>query len=322
MLMKKISQTEVIKIFFLFVALLFLISFISFSQTKSEIKKEIDKIVQEARNGNSLLFNTGLISDKFETWILDLIEPYYSDTMIMVRSKVYDIAKTVGMQSADINTRRKVANILLQACKDKNSGISGMASQSLTYFNKTDFNEQAGKNLADLLNCHPAHYTNIIKLVGFVQPTDAENILLYIIATDSTLNPTTRWAIHMALARIGNKEQIAYCVNKVKNIAVNDSVVYDLLPDLIYIRQPEAIDYLIEVLNSDEKNCSSPDPDFDEKILCGYRVMEYLAPIIKNFPLQVGASGDIKGYSYPDALEIARKWFEENKEYELIKYIY
>lgn len=314
--------SKLIKCIVFTLSAVFIFTNLTFSQTKTGIKKEINMIMQAARNGNNLSFKNEYISNKTEAWILGLIEPYYSDTIVMVRSKACDIAQMVGMQLADTITRRKVVNILVQTCKDKDSGISGKASQGLTDFNRNDFDSIAANNLVDLLKIHTAHYSTIIKLVGFVKPSNAEEVLLHHLTTDSALNATTRWAIHLALARMGNEEQINYCLNKVKSVAVNDDVVYDLLPDLVYIRQPETINYLVEILNSDEKNCTSSDPDRDEKIICGYRVMEYLPPLIKNFPLQVGASDDIKGYDYPEALEIARKWFEENKEYELITDLY
>jgi hypothetical protein len=77
-------------------------------------------------------------------------------------------------------------------------------------------------------------------------------------------------------------------------------------------------EYLVTVLNSDEKLCSSSNPGSDVSILCGYRVMEYLAPVVKGYPLKQLPSGDIDTNDYHKALLSARSWFAK-KKYEILK---
>lgn len=297
------------------ILLLMVISTTSLSQ---EVNQEISNIMQAARNGESLIFSKNLINESNSGTILNALEDYYTDTMLMVRSKAYSITKMIGVESMDKKIREKVVNSLCDALKDESSGIIGMASRYLSSFNSSDFNQEAQQKLVDLLDEQPPHYKRIIKLVGFLGVPAYEPQLREVLDNDSTLKASERWAVHLALARLGNQQSLNYCVNKVGSLVVNDDVVYELLPDLVYIRQPQAINYLVEVLNSDEKKCSSPDPDSDMKFVCGYRVMEFLAPVIKDFPLKTKASGDIDGYPYPEALKIARQWFEENKTYELV----
>jgi len=75
---------------------------------------------------------------------------------------------------------------------------------------------------------------------------------------------------------------------------------------------------MIEVLMSDLANCESADNDNPTAILCGYRVMEQLAPAIKNYPLTLDASGDVKTNDYKKSLALVRKWFQENKDIYII----
>jgi hypothetical protein len=79
-----------------------------------------------------------------------------------------------------------------------------------------------------------------------------------------------------------------------------------------------AYDYLITVLNDDTKNCMSPNPNSGAQIVCGYRVMEFLAPVIANFPLKTYEGiNQIKTDNYQAALETARAWFKENPDYKI-----
>ena len=144
---------------------------------------------------------------------------------------------------------------------------------------------------------------------------DIRNIFILPHQTDKV-----KWAAHLALARMGDNTEIAYCIRVVQSKQMNNAIVYNLVPSLIYTRQKAVFDYLITILNSDEKNCNSSNPDNDSRIVCGYRVMEFLAPVIKDFPLQtIPGINQIKTNNYDAALETARKWFKEKGEkYEIL----
>jgi hypothetical protein len=117
-----------------------------------------------------------------------------------------------------------------------------------------------------------------------------------------------RWDALLALARMGDPAAVESCMKKIRRVEAGDDVVYRLMPDLLYLHRPEAVAYLVEVLNSDENLCSSPNPYVEEKILCGYRVMERLVGYLKGYPLKLQASGDVDTNDYTKALEQARKW--------------
>jgi hypothetical protein len=48
-------------------------------------------------------------------------------------------------------------------------------------------------------------------------------------------------------------------------------------------------------------------------MICGYRMMEFLAPIIIDFPYGVTASGDLNTGDYESALLITRDWLKNNQ---------
>jgi hypothetical protein len=107
-------------------------------------------------------------------------------------------------------------------------------------------------------------------------------------------------------------------MQRVSKLPVNDDVVYKLFPDLIYTRQKESIDYMIEALNSDVKTCFTADAEKEVEILCGYRIMEQLAPVIADYPFNLDESGDLQTDDYPSALLTVRNWFRTHKNYTIL----
>ena len=75
----------------------------------------------------------------------------------------------------------------------------------------------------------------------------------------------------------------------------------------------------VGILQDDDCKSASGNPDVDAKILCGYRIMELLAPVIKGYPYKSSASGMIGASIYEEALSVVRKWFADNTEYEIIE---
>jgi hypothetical protein len=57
------------------------------------------------------------------------------------------------------------------------------------------------------------------------------------------------------------------------------------------------------------------DAEKDARIVCGYRIMEQLAPVIAEYPLQLDEFGDLQTHDYPSALEHVREWFLKHKTY-------
>lgn len=147
----------------------------------------------------------------------------------------------------------------------------------------------------------------LLKLMGYLEMRDmAEEIRP--LSSSANTNKRDRWAALLSLARMGDAVSVQALMQRVQKLPVNDDVVYEVFPDLAYTRQPEAINYMITVLKSDEKNCLSADAENETAIPCAYRVMEQLAPVIDGYPLQLDASGDVKTKDYVKALTSVRKW--------------
>ncbi len=131
------------------------------------------------------------------------------------------------------------------------------------------------------------------------------------------INNEIKWAIALALARQGSSEHTNYCVQLANKLPANNNLISYIIPDLIYTRQKQAIDYCVQIINKDSKDCYSPNPDKPEFILCAYFVMELLAPVIMDFPLKTDATGTLVTGDYEKALITARAWFANNPNYKI-----
>jgi len=280
------------------------------------IPELLSSTMQNARSDSYQQLNERPLYDSanIQTVLLEL-QTYYSDTTTAVRAKAYRVLRNAGLASQTINFRQQAVNQLLNGASDEDSGVTGIAIQSLTHFNKEDFDQNAQRKLADLLAVKPPFFDKVLLLTGFVGLNNQIDNISYIINADTLLTNQSRWAAHLALARLGVLTEVSYVVNKVKNFEMNDDIVYELLPDLAYTRQPLAVDYLFEVVNSDELNCEPADPESTQKIRCGYRVLEYLAAILEGFPYEVDDSGDLITDDYRKALADVREWYSNNGNY-------
>ena len=157
--------------------------------------------------------------------------------------------------------------------------------------------------------------------MGYLEIQTSKNDL-YNLSQDQSLGRKDRWTAMLALARMNDEQAITDVLNRVKRMPLTDAVVYDIFPDLVFTRRPEAISFLVEAIYSDAKNCESPNSDNAERIPCAYRIMEMLAPVIENYPLKQNASGDIETTDYTGALQQVRNWFKSYTNYSILRDTY
>lgn len=249
--------------------------------------------------------------------ILQELPVYLNDTVVVVRSKATLIARIVGLKSSAATIRQRAVTQIIRASNDKSSGNVGAALNYLTEFRKADFTKVHRDSLVAVFRRKPPHIDVLAKLVGFLELQELKNEL-FALSQQSTFGRKDRWSAMLALARMNDERAINDILNRVKRMPVTDAVVYEVFPDLVYTRRPEAIAYLVETLNSDAKNCNAADAERASRIPCAYRVLELLAPVIEGFPLKVDESGDVTTNDYPAALQQARDWFAKNPQYTIL----
>lgn len=285
--------------------------------TQSYVNQLTDYFTSVRQGKNADLI--ALLNDrKNENNVFLSIVPYTKDSLSEIRLAAYSLLSTIGQQSKSTPFRQQVVASLTPGWRDKDSGINGVVGSALQQFKQSDFTNPVKDSLRALIQDIPPYYDKLVKLCGSLGMTDQSTIIQSQIQSNFIKSKSDKWAAYLALCRMGNAQAMSYVMTRVKKLGINDDVVYEVFPDLIYTRQREAIAYIIESLNSDAKNCESPNPEISEAIPCAYRVMEYLAPVIKDFPLKTDASGDLAVQDYKTALAQARNWFSSRPNYEIL----
>ena len=253
--------------------------------------------------------------DNSQMGLMEALNEYTADTVPDIRLKIYNLADRIGERSEDQRVRNLAVNILTVGLRDADVGIVGVVSSKLLTYKKSDFSAQNSNQIASLVSSSTPYLGNILKLAGHLELEVTEQ--LRALVSDSQLNNQYRFQAQLALARTGDELSINHITNRLNSIEINDQFIYSMVPQLVYTRQKPIIDFLVMVIQSDELNCYSANPNSDGKILCGYRVMEYLAPIIVDFPIPLDEFGEPDIKDYRAALEEVRAWFDMHPDYEI-----
>lgn len=252
---------------------------------------------------------TDLLKEQNAAEVIRNAASFYTDTLPEVRAKIYYLVARAGTKSSEASVRQQAVEQLVKATTDQEVANIGILWTSLSQFKKVDFSPVATDSLRSSLRIRLPHLDKLLKLIGYLELIDLKETLRPLTYPPSL--PRDRWAALLALSRMKDVEATQYILLRAQKQKVDDNVVYEIFPDLVYTRQREVLDYLITVLNSDEKNCHTADAENEQPVLCGYRVMEQLAPVIIDYPLTLDKSGDIQTTDYAQALTDVRLWFKQ-----------
>ncbi len=295
-----------------------LLIFFGFVAKLSAQQNKLENYFAQTRAGKYPTIPTEIAKPENASNALNTLSIYLNDSTVVIRQRAASLSRYIGTQSNISSIQAKAINQLVIASKDKDNGNVGAALLYLTEFKKKDFSKSNLDTLYAIFKRKSAHLNTLIKLMGYLEIQASKNDL-YNLSHDQSLGRKDRWTAMLALARMNDEQAANDVLNRVKRMPLTDAVVYEIFPDLIFTRRPEAIAFLVEAIYSDAKNCESPNSDSDERILCAYRIMEMLAPVIGKYPVKQNASGDLETTDYPAALQQVRDWFRNNKSYTILR---
>ncbi|MEZ4946410.1 MAG: HEAT repeat domain-containing protein [Cyclobacteriaceae bacterium] len=296
--------------------IMFFILFFPFAGFSQSIPQQFQTYAEQLHQSQSVAAPSALREEKNAKEVIEIAHQYFSDTLSRVRAKMYSLVGEAGVNAKDKNLRQLAVEQLVNASADFEN--LDLLLSKLSAFNKSDFTQPSRDTIVTLFRKKPPYLDQLTRLVGSLQMTSLKDDLM-VLSGPATSNQRIRWAALLALARMGDAEATQSLMKRVQRLPVNDDVVYEVFPDLIYTRQRQAIDYLIVELKNDEKKCTTADAEDETPITCAYRIMELLAPVIEKYPLEVDASGDIKTKDYKKSLATVRNWFEKNSDYKIVQ---
>ncbi|MEQ8581018.1 MAG: hypothetical protein RIC30_07410 [Marinoscillum sp.] len=245
--------------------------------------------------------------------LLDVLAAYEQDTIVRVRSRAYSIARRIGTKSEVPEVRATVVDQLTMGIGDPDGGISGGCSGGLTGFAPDDFSVPVKAQIQAYLLPATPHLDQVAMLIGYLGYDPASASLQGLL--QERLSSTNKWSVRLALARMGDQESVTFIMEKLTAAAVSDNLVYDVVPGLVYTREPAIFEFLEQIIRQDEPLCQSADPDSSRKIRCGYRVLEYMAYAIEDFPIPTDEDGELELDDYEAGLQEVRAWFDSHETY-------
>jgi len=293
----------------------------------------IEQQINAAREKeNSTVLNWGSYGEEEKAAAISSLQTYRQDSLLSVRLKAYDLLYQLSLKSTgndnlqdsipSLKLRQASFQAFLQGLNDEERAVQGYIADRLQTAEAEVYTAEMRNLLVRKLNPRPFYYEELVLALAYLDQTTAISPIINHLRTQSSeMSQMERWQAHIALARLGEQPALDFIVRKAKELQVNDDIIYDIYPTLAFTRQKTAVDILVEQVFNDEQNCSSPDPDSNQKITCAYRILEIIAPVIQDFPIAVDeATGDLASEDYELALEQSREWLRNNKtDYAVIK---
>ncbi|MEQ8686409.1 MAG: HEAT repeat domain-containing protein [Imperialibacter sp.] len=277
------------------------------------MQQPVEVYLEGLRSGKATPFPYESLRKSTIDEVLPVINTNLSDTLDTVRKACFQSLEVMQKSASAPASKQQILALQLQGMEDESPDIVGLSIQNLSSVPVSMFNAPQKTLLIQALDRQAPKKEVLVKMVGTLKDNSAAPVLRQL--TQPGNSAKVRWAAYLALARLGDQTAINLVNNKVRGIEVNDDMVYDMAPSIIYTQQKQLYDYLVELLYSNEKNCESANPDQINAINCAYRILELLAPEIESFPIATTASGDLEASSYQEALITAREWFQSNREF-------
>jgi len=199
---------------------------------------------------------------------------------------------------------------LLSEALRASSARQAKIAQELKSFPREAFGPEVGNQLRRLINDDRAGgRKDYILLAGFL----GEAATVEELAAKSP--PTNlKQVINLARVRTGDAAKRANLLKNVARYPVDDEFVYTVIPLLVYTRQREVIDFIWQQVVTENLACSPADAETPGRIDCAARLVEYLAPIIEDFPVEHDDEGNLLTPDYGKAIAEIRRWYAVHRE--------
>lgn len=243
------------------------------------------------------------------------------DSNDFVLEGILNYSTMLKSSSEDSVFRQKITYDLLQIYKQRKKPLNSYNTfdipselSDLERSKASDFNADARELLGELLQDSLIN-KRILKVVGIAKMQDQiPELRKFLPEGERYRKPSNgrlyflswEWYARLAMARLGDQEQIGYCVEKIESseedIMSNHHAAGDYFDDLIYIKQPEVLPFLFEMLIS--SNEFAGDPIYTTT----YYASNALYKLLEEFP----HDPDVVKYS-EKSLKNLEKWVRENK---------
>jgi hypothetical protein len=272
---------------------------------------------QKTHKSNTQLFESIANVDFDE--VLESFKKHTNDSLAETRMAAYNIIYAQTRKKDNKKIRTQSVTILTKGLKDKDAGIGGLVGNYLSEYAPDEFNTEARYEITQWVKTKPSNFRIVLRLSGYLGIEELIYNYKQMLSDGLITKTYDKWLLYITMARLGDQESLNHIMSKINKLQVSNDVLYEIVPDLAYIRTHETFDYIFQIILSDEKNCLPSNPSLEVPIICAYRAIEAVAKYIENFPIPVGIDGMPEFDDYENDLATVRQWiFEQGNNYQLI----
>jgi hypothetical protein len=253
--------------------------------------------------------------------LLAVLAPYGKDPEWPVRHAAYAYMVRVATIHPVARIREEVVRRLVDAVY---SGIGHNEGPWLLRFTAKDFDDRSRNAIRQALSREPVSALTV-QLCGVANIQDQlprlEGLLIDEVAyiSDPKMRHfpkwyyTLGWDARLARARLGVKEDITRCIELAEREKNATERVLRILPQIGYIRQPEAIEYLRKYLESNDR-LPPTNPGMPGRSYASW-VMDILAQSLQGYPVKQKPAGN---YTEQE-IKVCRKWMANKANWRIIR---
>ena len=279
-----------------------------FGQSKSVVENTVYQLLESDLKKSDLLMS--VLNEPNQTEVCRSILKYVSDSTKTNRKASISLVKHLEKKHKTLPEQTAQVNILFTALETLPLEESKPVFSQLQSYPKECFKKDQVDLIRDYLALPKVERKEPMLLLGFVgEHADIEYlksmVLLYPLKKDD------QFYMELALVRLGDAESQKEFLDKMGTMTIGDEFVINNLQNAVYTKNYEIYKRLLKEILNDEKNCMSANNDDSSKILCAYRLIEGLAPGIKDFPVKINRIGEIEGNPQEELVK-ARNWITAN----------
>lgn len=296
---------------------------IGLAQKTTSVTEALQTIMRQARNNEPI---SGVSDAQLKVadpqQVLSLLAPYEKDPAWTVRRMAHLYEVRLARLQPTPEVRQEVTKRLVEASIA--FSVHPQANFWLLSFTKKDFNDESKALIGQALAKEDPYFHHIL-ICGVANMTEQlprlKQLLIDEVAYRNDPNNrystkwyyTLGWRARLAKARMGIEEDIKKCIELAEAEQDSTERVLRILPQIGYIRQPEAIKYLQRYLESN-KRLPRVKPTAPGMSYSNY-VMSILAESLSNYPVKKSES---RSYS-EEEIDLCRKWMAKQTKWEIIR---
>jgi hypothetical protein len=273
---------------------------------------DVAQFAEAIRTSNLSAGAIKLLDENRSRHVLSAVSLLKMDSSPSVRFNAYAFLSHFKNKRIAPGLRARAVATLIAGWRDDDPGIVSLVGDILTGFDKSDFSQAARDSLAILLSIVPPQYKTLVKLCGYLEMKDQRQLLRSQLQS-GRLSKRDSWSARIALCRLGDSNMIDEVLSKVRSQPITIEAIDLIYPELVYTRQPKAIEFLVEQVLTNSAKCDAPNPELRDTLPCAIHIIRLLAPALSEFPIALDNNGDFATNDYSAIVSRVQDWLRQGK---------